>query len=314
MADKIAVRKYSIVAEKKKKGTVLSTVKVNLAAWLLLLPSLLSFIFFVWQPLISGIVLSFFRTRGYDAVEFIGFGNYVDVITDSAFISALVNSFHYTVWSLLIGFLVPIVVAIILNELVHLKGFLKFSVYFPTMIPGIAVALLWYFLFDPGKGGLLNSILINMGLPASQWLQNPQMTIPLIVMTMTWRGFGGATLIYLASLQGINQELYEASIIDGSSIMQRIRYITIPQISSIIVLLLIMQVIGVFQVMAEPLAMTEGGPNNASMSLMLQSYFYAFRYFEAGRSMATGAITFVILAGLTVVYQLFNKYRANSGE
>lgn len=259
------------------------------------------------MPLISGIVLSFFKTKGYDAVKFVGLQNFIDVIQDSEFKSTLFNTVSYTTWSLVIGFLVPIVVAIILNEMVNCKAFFKFSVYFPTMVPGIACALLWYFMFDPGKGGLLNSILIQLGLPQSQWLQNPQLTIPLIVLTMTWKGFGGTSLIYLASLQGINQELYEASIIDGSNLIQRIRYITIPQIANIILLMLIMQIIGVFQVMAEPLTMTDGGPSNASTSLMLQSYFYAFRYFRADKSMALGVITFVMLALLTVIYQMFSK-------
>lgn len=292
---------------KRSIRTGLAAIKINTAAWLLLIPSLITFIIIVWMPLISGIVLSFFETKGYDAVKFVGLKNFIDVVQDSEFKSTLFNTFSYTFWSLLIGFLVPIFVAIILNEMVNFKAFFKFSVYFPTMVPGIACALLWYFMFDPGKGGLLNSILIQLGLPQSSWLQNPQLTIPLIVITMTWKGFGGTALIYLASLQGINQELYEAAIIDGANLVQRIRYITLPQIANIILLMLIMQIIGVFQVMAEPLTMTDGGPNNASTSLMLQSYFYAFRYFRADKSMALGVITFIILAILTVIYQVFSK-------
>jgi multiple sugar transport system permease protein len=292
---------------KRSIRTVLAEIKLSTAAWLLLIPSLITFIIIVWMPLISGIVLSFFETKGYDAVKFVGLKNFIDVIQDSEFKSTLFNTFSYTFWSLLIGFMVPIFVAIILNEMVNFKAFFKFSVYFPTMVPGIACALLWYFMFDPGKGGLLNSILIQLGLPQSSWLQNPQLTIPLIVITMTWKGFGGTTLIYMASLQGINQELYEASTIDGANLLKRIRYITLPQISNIILLMLIMQIIGVFQVMAEPLAMTDGGPNNASTSLMLQSYLYAFRYFRADKSMALGVITFITLLMLTAVYQLFSK-------
>ncbi|HHV99837.1 MAG TPA: sugar ABC transporter permease [Clostridiaceae bacterium] len=292
---------------KRSIRTTLAAIKLNTAAWLLLIPSLISFIIIVWMPMISGIVLSFFETKGYDAVKFVGLRNFIDVIQDSEFKSTLLNTVSYTVWSLIIGFLFPIFVGILLNEMIHLKAFFKFSVYFPTIVPGIACSLLWSFMFDPGKGGLLNSLLAQLGLPQSSWLQNPKLTIPLIVTTMTWKGFGGTSLIYLASLQGINQELYEASIIDGASVVQRIRYITLPQIANIILLMLIMQIIGVFQVMAEPLTMTDGGPNNASTSLMLQSYFYAFRYFRADKSMALGVITFVMLALLTVIYQLFSK-------
>ena len=147
----------------------------------------------------------------------------------------------------------------------------------------------------------------KLGIAPSQWLQNPSMTIPLIVLTITWRSFGGTTILYVASLQGVNHELYEASTIDGAGIWKRITNITIPQIFPIISILLILQIIGVFQVFAEPLTMTDGGPNNASMSLMLQSYFEAFRYFETGKAQAVGGITFVILAVFTVIYFRINK-------
>lgn len=126
---------------------------------------------------------------------------------------------------------------------------------------------------------------------------------------MTWRGFGSTAIIYLASLQGVNNELYEAATLDGAGVLGRVRYITFPQISNIIGLMFIMQIIGVFQIMYEPLTMTDGGPNNASMSLMLQGYFYGFRYFEAGRSMAVSTITFFILVMLTAVYFKVNKDR-----
>lgn len=292
-----------------KSGLTLfiKTIKKNFAAWLLMLPCLALFVIFVWQPLLSGIVLSFFETRGYDAVKFVGLKNYIDVISDSAFMSALINSFSYTLWSLVIGFLIPIIVAIVINEMVHLQSFFKFSIYLPNMLPGVAAAILWYFMFDPGQGGLLNMLGSYLGLPPSQWLQNPHLTIPLIIITMTWRGFGSTSIIYLASLQGVNQELYESSTLDGAGILARLRYITLPWISNIIKLMLILQIIGVFQIMYEPLTMTEGGPANASISLMLQAYFYGFRYFQADRSMAVGVITFVILTSLTIIYFAIKK-------
>lgn len=295
------------LTDSKGIKSVLRTIKKDLPAWLLISPSLILFIVFVWQPLLSGIILSFYETKGYNAVKFIGLKNYIDVISDSAFLRTLANTFSYTLWSLVIGYLVPIIIALIINEMVHLKPFFKFSVYFPGMVPGVATALMWYFLFDPGDKGILNMLMKFFGLPISQWLQNPKLTIPLIVVTMTWRGFGSTAILYLASLQGVNQELYEVASLDGAGIWKRIRHITIPQISGIIVLLFIMQIIGVFQVMSEPLTMTEGGPNNASMSLMLQAYFYGFRYFQAGRSMAVGAITFVILMSLTIIYFKMKK-------
>lgn len=297
----------TVTVRTKRKIHLVDSFKKDILAWIMLLPSIVLFVVFVWQPLFSGVFLSFFETKGYEAVKFIGFGNFVDVIQDTVFLKALRNCFSYTIWSLMIGFLTPIVIAIIINEMVHLKSLFRFSVYFPSMVPGVATALMWYFMFDPGPGGLLNTIFDSIGLPQLQWLQNPSLTIPLIIITLTWRAFGGTVIIYIASLQGINQELYEAATLDGAGLWSRIKSITIPSISNIIGLMFIMQIISVFQIMADPLIMTEGGPDNASTSLMLQSYFYGFRYFQAGKSMAVGTITFVILMLLTAIYFKINK-------
>ncbi|WZL79741.1 sugar ABC transporter permease [Eubacteriales bacterium mix99] len=290
-----------------RKPSFRTTLKRDYKAWLLILPSLVLFAVFSWQPLISGVYLSFFETKGYSAVRFVGLDNYKAVISDAAFLSALGNSFKYTFWSLLIGYFLPIIAAILINEMVHLKPFFRFSVYFPGMVPGMATAIMWKIFFDPNPTGLLNALRTHLGMEPSMWLANPRLTIPLIVFTMTWSGFGSTTILYLANLQGVNQELYEAAEIDGAGLFSRLKNITIPTISNLLYLFLVLQIIGVFQVMEQPLAMTEGGPNNASISLMLQSYFYAFRYFRADRAMAVGTITFLILIGLTVLYFRVNR-------
>lgn len=290
-----------------RKNNFVSQILRDWSSWVLILPTLFAFFFFSWQPLVKGIFLSFFKTEGYEAVSFIGFQNYRDVIQNSAFQQTLLNSFMYVVWSLIIGFSVPIIVAVLINELRRGKSFFRFAVFFPCMVPGIAASMLWMFLFEPGKGGVLNMLLNALGLPLQQWLQNPNMTIMLIIFTITWRNFGGTVLLYLASLQSINSDLYEAASLDGANVWQRFCNITLPQISGMIGLMLILQVSGVFQIFNEPLVMTEGGPNNASMTLMLQSYYYAFRSFEAGHSMALGVITFLILMVLTVVYFKMDK-------
>lgn len=277
------------------------------SSWLLIVPTLFFFFFFAWQPLFQGFVLSFFRTEGFKGVEWHGLQNYISVIQNSAFQQTLVNTFMYVLWSLVIGFFVPIVTAIVINEMRHWAPVFRFSVYFPSMVPGIAAAMMWMFLFNPGEGGVLNMLLQAIGLPMQEWLQDRDMTIMLIVMTLTWRSFGGTTLLYLASLQGINNDLYEAASIDGAGIWRKFISITLPQIAPMISLMLILQISGVFQIFNEPLVMTEGGPSNASMTLMLQSYFYAFRYFEAGHSLALGVVTFVILMLLTVVYFKLQK-------
>ena len=292
--------------ELKKSGT--RSVKLkglfakNLTAWILLIPSVLLFYFFVWRPIGVGIVYSFFKLKNYIPVEFVGFDNYKAVLTDALFIKTLTNSAMYVLWSFVIGFLPPIFLAVMINEIVHMNSFLKASIYFPAICPAVAAALIWYFLYLPGEGGVLNMILAKFGLPAQQWLQNAKQTIPLIIVMMTWQGMGSSMLLYLASLQGVNQELYEAAKIDGASIPRRFMTVTMPAIFPIMLLAFVRQIIGVFQVMTEPMTMTDGGPNNASISLNLQSFKYAFKNFQPEKALALGVVTFIILMVVTCFY------------
>jgi multiple sugar transport system permease protein len=274
----------------------------NMMAWLLAVPALIVFIVYIWQPVVAEVYESFFHLQGFTTTNFVGLQNFKDAVQDTAFVQTLLNTVLYVLWSLLIGWPIPIITALLINEMRRFQGFFKFAVYFPAMIPSVASGMLWEFLYDPSNSGLLNMIFHGIGLPTSQFLQNGHMTIPLIVVSMTWGGFGGSTLLYLASLQGVNKELYEAAAIDGAGILRRVWHVALPQIAHIILLLVVLQVIGVFQTYVQPLVMTGGGPNNASTTLLLQSYFDAFRYFQVGKSMAIGVITLVLLIGLSFVY------------
>lgn len=291
----------------KNLRNVMNKGRRNIGGWILLIPSVLLLILMVWQPLLSTIKISFYETRGFEAIRFVGLENFKNVLTNSSFLTTLKNTCFYVMWSLIIGFLLPYVIAVMVNEMVHAKSVFRFFCYFPAMVPGMAAALMWKFIFDSGENGVLNAILGVFGIDPCQWLQDPKLVIPLIIITMTWRGFGGSMLIYLASLQGINRDLYEAASIDGAGFFQKMRYIQFPAMKGLLMLMLIRQIISVFQIMQEPLAMTGGGPNNASSSLMLSSYNYAFTYFELGRAMAVGTITSLILAVLTVIYQVMSR-------
>jgi multiple sugar transport system permease protein len=291
----------------KKQKKFISSLKNNLVAWMIAFPSVVLFIYFVWFPIIQGGYLSFFHTVGFKTKEFIGLKNYVDVINAADFNKAVANTLVYVFWSFVLGYFVPIVVAIMINEMVHFKSLIRFSVYFPVITPGLAAVLIWGVLYSPGEGGLLNAILASLHLPMSQWLSDPTLTIPLIVVTMVWKSFGATVIIYLASLQNISQELYEASTLDGASIWNRLRHITVPQIYNVASICFILQFIGVFQLFYEPLTMTGGGPINASVTLMLLNYRYAFEKYEMGRAVAIGMIVFVILVTFSIIYFKFNK-------
>ena len=288
-----------------RRGHILA--KNNISGWLLMLPPLILFAFFVWVPLLEGVRLSLYRANGMRLIRFTGFQNYISVFRHPDFFPALRNTFTYTLWSLVIGFLVPIVLAVIINEIRAGKSFIKTSVYIPNVIPGMAIVLLWGFIFRPGETGILNILLDKVGIVPQPWLTNPRWTIPLIVITLTWRGAGATTLLYIAGLQGIDPELYEAAIVDGANIFKRIRYITIPCIFNLARTLLILQIIAVFQILYEPLVMTNGGPNNASISIMHLVFKFAFERFDYPRAAAVSVIICIVLVILTALYFKISK-------
>lgn len=291
----------------QKRSALGSVCRKNLSGWLLLLPSVLLFYLIVWRPIVIGTVYSFFQLRGFEPVAFVGLKNYIHVLTDTLFFKILFNTLKYVFWSLIIGFPLPFILAVLLNEMRHGKEGFKFAMYFPCIIPGVAVSLIWALMYDPGTGGFLNMLLYQFGMEPFEWLQNKNWTIPLIVVSMTWNGFGGTVLFYVAALQGVNSELYEAARLDGAGLWQRFRYIQLPHMYGLALLMLIRQIISVFQVFEQPLLMTGGGPNNASTTLSLQSYNYAFVNFQTDKALTFGMITFIILVGLTVVYFKVDK-------
>ncbi len=297
----------SLTVSKKSNSLKQKLGKIKWGAWFLIIPSLTLLYFLVWRPVFSGMYLSFFQLRHYEPVKFVGLENYKDVVSDTLFMQTLGNTFQYVFWSLIMGYLPPIILAIMVNEVVHFKSAFKVMLYFPSVVPAVAVSILWYFLYYPTASGLLNAVGSLFGAEPFVWLQNSSWTIPLIVLSMTWKGCGGTMIMYLATLQGVNQELYEATKIDGANAWQRLRYVTLPYLFPMMALYLVKQVIGIFQIMQEPLLMTGGGPNNASLSLSLQGYKYAFLYFQPEKALALGTITFIILITLTFVHVLMNK-------
>lgn len=282
-------------------------IRKNITGWLMLLPTVLFAYLIVWRPTVMGFYSSLFKMQGSTRVEFVGLQNYIEIITDTNFLKVLMNTFKYTGFSLLIGFLPPLVIAILLNEVRKGQYTFRLGMYIPVVLPGIAVYMLWSYMYGPGETGLLNTILGAFGIDPYIWLQDARYAIIWIVVTMTWSGMGGTILMYFAALQGINPDLYEAASIDGAKIRHKLRYIVLPELYPIALLLFVKQIIGVFQVMEQPLTMTNGGPNYATESLALLAYKYAFVYFKFDKGMATGAITFVILIFMTIFYTKLEK-------
>ena len=281
--------------------------KSFVSSWLFALPALILMYLFIWRPTVMGFVWSLFKMQGYKPTHFIGLQNYIEVINDTQFIPLFINTLEYVVWSIVIGFLPPILLAVFVNEMVHFKKKILTFLYLPAIIPAIAVSLLWKQMYDPTEMGLLNMILVRFGMAPYQWLNDAHFTILWIVVSMTWKGFPGAMLLYYSALQGVNQELYEAATIDGAGILQRAWYVMRPQIMGVLILNFVRQIIGVFQVMDQPLAMTGGGPDGASASLGYQLYKYGFVTQRVGHAMALGTIIFFVLIFMTIFYFKLNK-------
>lgn len=291
----------------EKKRGIISILKKETLMWLLLVPTVFSIVICQWNPVIKGFYMSFFHTSGYDIAGFAGLENYKNVLTDTMFLSTLKNMVEYVVWSLVIGFLPPLVIAIMLNELVHGKQLFKVLLYVPVIAPSLAVSIIWMNMYSPASGGLLNSFLIKLGFPIQNWLLNPTMTIPLIIISCTWNNFASTMILYLAALQTMSQDLYEAAVLDGAGIWRRITKITLPHLAPTMLLLFVRQVIGIFQIMEQPLVMTDGGPNNASLTLNLTAYKMSFQYMQVDRALALGVVSFLFLIVATLFYFKIEK-------
>ena len=293
----------------KKKTIRNSALRNNLDAWILMMPMIIILYLFVWRPTVLGAVWSFFRMRAYTVLDFCGFDNYVKVLTHTQFVPMLINTVKYVFWSFVIGFLPPLFIAIMINEMVHFKNAFRVIIYIPAVIPGIAAMLMWYFIYYPDKTGLLNMVLAKFGMQPHRWLNDPNFTIIGIIIYTTWKSFAGTMLLYYAALQGVSTELYEAALIDGAGPFKRLWNVTRPAIEGLLLLNVVRQIIGVFQIMQEPLAMTGGGPDGASTSLSYQLYQYGFNSGGkgTGQAMALGMIIFLILIVFTIFYFWLNR-------
>lgn len=288
------------------KDGILRFIKRDFTAWLIMIPSILLFIFYIFSPLINNISFSFYEVIGGEKEKFIGLQNYIDLFENEHFYKALGNTFEFAIWSVIIGFFIPIILAIILNEIIHLTGLFRTLIYVPNVIPGMAVAVMWLYLFSPESYGTLNS-LFNI---ESLWLHDKDIVIPLIVLTMTWKGAGATTLIYLAVLQSIDTVQYEAARLEGANAFQRFRYVTWPHLLSQMKVLFILQIVSVFQLYYEPMVMTKGGgPDNESLSLVLLIYNYAFKDGNVGLASALSVIVSIILLLLSGLYFLLLQER-----
>ena len=286
--------------------------KKQTVAYLFLLPALLAFTLVTWYPIVATILYSFQKVNVAGPQGWVGFSNYVRMFGNPIFYTAWKNTLTYVLLSLVMGAMVPIILALIINEMRGLSSFFQTIVYLPTLIP-IAVGLIvWRQIYAP-TGGILNSLLKLVNVEPHLWLQDPLLAKPALIVIMTWIGAGGATLLYLYALREIPTELFEAAELDGFSVFQRIRYIAIPLLRSRIQIMLVLQIITVAQVFTEPFILTNGGPAGSTTSPVLEIYNIAFTRTDFGLASAWGVSMLVALSLFSVMYVLFTREDLSKG-
>lgn len=271
-------------------------------------PVLLVYGLFSWWPIIKGLVLSVQKTDLVHQPSFVGWQNFTYVLTDPLLPTAVINTVWFTVLALLIGFPIPILFAVYVVELrPKMRRVFSVLIYLPVIIPPVVSVLLWRFFYRADGSGLFNNILHLFGLGPWPWLDSKVMVIPSMVLESTWASAGGTAIIYLAALMGVQHELYEAACLDGANIWQRAWHITLPQIRGMVLMMLIMQVIATMQVFTEPFLFTGGGPDNASLTLMMLIYNYAFSYNDFGGATALSVLLALVLGILAAIYFAVTK-------
>ncbi len=277
-----------------------NTLGNNLLAYLLIAPAVLCFALFSWYPGIKVIILSF-QHYNFGTATFDGLANYRAIFSDPEFVAAWRNTFEFTGIALVLGFGVPFITAVVINEMRHARWFFRTVVYLPVVIPPVVTALLWKWFYTPGSG-LFDLVLRGAHLPTSSWIYSTNTAIVSLVLVTTWGNMGLTTLIYLTGLQNIPGQLYEAAELDGAGIWRRFRHVTVPQTRYLLLILMLLQIIATMQVFTEVYVMTGGGPQNATVTVLYLIYQYAFNYNNYGGACALSAMLLVFLAIFSAFY------------
>jgi multiple sugar transport system permease protein len=267
------------------------------AGYLFISPWLIGFFAWTAIPMLYSIVLSVQETDLLTPAKFVGLGNYAALTADRLFWKSLGNTAYFSFFSVFLGLLGSLTLAFLMNARIPGIKLYRTIYYLPAILPAAPVALLWRMIFNPEQG-IANIILKSLHLPPQGWIYSEKLAMPCLIVMSLW-GIGSSLMIYLAGLQGIPKELYEAAQIDGAGWWPRVRSITLPMLSPTIFFNLIMGIIGSFQVFTASFVLTNGGPNFATLTYVLYLYNNAFRYFKFGFAAASAWVLFFIILALT---------------
>jgi len=270
-----------------------------LAGYLFIAPWLVGFLVLVLGPVIASF---YFSLTDYEIVKspvFVGLDNYREMAHDDLVWQALKVTAIYVAVSTPLSLALSFAVALLMNQRVRGLGLWRTVYYLPNLVPIVASTMLWLWIFDP-QFGLLNTLLAKVGIDGPLWLQSNRWALPSLILMSLW-GIGGPMLIYLAGLQGIPTDLYEAVAVDGGGALAKLRTVTIPMMTPVIFYNLVLGMIAGSQVFAQPFIMTGGGPRYGTLFYVLYLYQNAFQYFRMGYASALAWFLFLVLLVLTIV-------------
>jgi len=272
--------------------------KENGFAYALLLPSLLFLALFTFYPTLKSLYLSFFNSMTGEE-RFVGFEQYKDVLQDSIFWKVIVNNVILAVGTVPVSIFLAMYLAIWLNGKMKTNGLLRASFFYPTVIPMIAIANIWLFIYTPDYG-LLDKFLAMFGIEGPGWLGDPSVVMFSMVIMVIWKEAGFFMIFYLAGLQNLPTEVYESAKLEGAKPLQVFRKITFPLLMPTTLFVLIIAITNSFKLVDHLYIMTKGGPNNASNLLLYHIYETAFTYWDMGRASVLTVFLLIILLGISV--------------
>ncbi len=301
------------VVQVESRRRRLDTRKEWLLFILFMLPNIVLFGLFTFWPMIENIRLS---TQRWDMISPIrldvGLANYRYLLRDDTFHQVLLNTAYFTVAAVGLSLLLGLIVALLLNQPLKLRNGARAVVFAPTLLSGAAIGIVWSYIFDP-RYGLVAQGLSWFNVSSPDWLNRPEWSMPAIIIVYVWKNLGFAAVIFLAGLQAIPKDLYDAARVDGANIWWRFRSVTLPMLSPITFFLLITSILNTFQAFDIIRVMTQGGPVDATNTLIYYVYEQGFIDFNAGRSAAASLVLFVLMMIVTLVQLRFAEERVHYG-
>ncbi len=276
-------------------------------AYLFLLPSFIGFLIFVAIPVVASLALSFYDWNLLSPPEFVGFENYSQLLTkDRVFRKVLFNTFYFIVTIVPLQLAFGLLLAVALNQGLRGLEIYRLIYFMPVVTTIVAAALVFQWFFNRDFGILAAAIWefgATTGLPIQppDWLNDPDWAKPAVVILTLWKNSGFTMVIYLAALQGVPAELYDAAKVDGASSWQRFRFVTFPMVSPTTFFLMVIQMIGAFQLFSEAFVMTQGGPAQATLTIVYYIYQMAFEFQRMGRGAAVAWVLFIFIFIFTLV-------------